>query len=257
MSRPDDSRLGILTGIVERERLRMEGVEFPTPFRARPLRGAGPLEKALRGAPLPVIAEFKRASPSLGPFAQEVKIAAQLAAYKAGGAAAFSILAEAEHFGGRQGDFKVALGFGLPVLYKGFVCTRAHLREAASLGAHAVLLIARILGTELAAYAADARALGLEPLFEIHAMDEVPDVQAAMPRLVGWNARDLSNFSERAADLTYLRGAFPEALLIRESGLRSPELARAALDEGFQALLVGEGLMRAADPAAFLAAVRR
>ncbi|BDU73321.1 indole-3-glycerol-phosphate synthase [Mesoterricola silvestris] len=248
---------GILETIVERERRRMEGQVFPTPFRARPLRGEGPFERALRRAELPVIAEFKRASPSLGPFALDADLASRLGAYARGGAACFSVLAESQAFGGRPEDIPLALGFGLPVLYKGFVCTRAHLEEACALGAQAVLLIVRVLGGELPAYAAAARALGLEPLVELHDPGEIPAAQACHARLVGWNVRNLADFSEGPADAAPLRRAFPGALLIRESGLRSPELAREALAQGFDALLIGEALMRAPDPAAYLDAVRR
>jgi len=186
----------------------------------------------------------------------DADLAAQLGAYVRGGAAAFSILAERTRFLGREGDIPAALAFGLPVLYKGFVCTHAHLEEAASLGVQAVLLIARVLGDELPAYASAARVLGLEPLVELHGQDEIPAAQASHARLVGWNVRNLADFSEGTADALPLREAFPEAVLIRESGLRTPEAARAALAQGFDALLVGEALMRAADPAAFLAAVR-
>ena len=247
----------ILDTIIEQERLRAGTLTFATPFRAHPLRGVGPFERALRRAELPVIAEFKRASPSLGPFATDAVLPDKLAAYLRGGAAAFSILAEAGHFGGRPEDFPAALAFGVPVLYKGFVCTRAHLEEAAALGAQAVLLIARVLGPELPAYASAARVLGLEPLVELHAAEEIPLAQASQARLVGWNVRNLADFSEGAADCRPLREAFPQAILIRESGLRTPEAARAALDQGFDALLMGEVLMRAADPDAFLARVRR
>jgi len=248
--------LGILATIVEKERLRLKGAAFLLPFRARPLAGMGPFERALRSAPLPVIGEFKRASPSLGPFATDADLEERLGAYARGGVAAFSVLAEREHFGGREGDYPKALKFGLPVLYKGFVCTPEHLEEAASLGAQAVLLIARVLEDELAAYASAARVLGLEPLVEIHAPYEIAWVQMAHARLVGWNVRNLADFSEGGTDLALLREAFPEAVLIRESGLRTPQAAREALHQGFDALLMGEALMKAPDPAAFLAEIR-
>jgi indole-3-glycerol phosphate synthase len=254
MTKPETS--GILDAIVAQERLRMAGRTFDTPFRARPLKGMGPFEAALRRATLPVIAEFKRASPSLGPFAQDADVEAQLWAYARGGAAAFSVLAEPGWFQGRPEDYPVALSFGLPVLYKGFVCTRAHLEEAVALGAQAVLLIARVLGDKLPAYAAAARVLGLEPLVELHAPGEIPAAQASGARLVGWNVRNLSDFSEGEADAAPLRAAFPGAVLIRESGLKSPEAAREGLAQGFDALLIGEGLMRSSDPAAFLRGIR-
>ena len=100
-----------------------------------------------------------------------------------------------------------------------------------------------------------ARARGLEPLVEVHDPGEIPFAQSARARMVGWNARDLADFSVRKAPAALLREAFPEALLIRESGIRTPEDAGAALGEGFDALLIGEALMRETDPAGFLARI--
>lgn len=248
--------LGILRLLLESELERSSRIAPGTGFRALRSGPERPFETALRRAALPVIAEFKRGSPSLGPFAADAEPGERLAAYARGGAAAFSILAEPARFLGRPEDFAVARTLGPPVLYKGFVCTEAHLDEAVALGAQAVLLIARLLGPFLPAFAAAARARGLEPLVELHEPGEIPAVQAAQPRLVGWNARDLSDFSVRQAPAALLREAFPEALLIRESGLRSPEAAQAALAEGFDALLIGEALMREPDPAAFLGRIR-
>jgi indole-3-glycerol phosphate synthase len=73
--------------------------------------------------------------------------------------------------------------------------------------------------------------------------------------MVGWNARDLSDFSVGQAPAAALREAFPDQLLVRESGLGSPGQARAALAEGFDAVLIGEALMRDPDPAGFLARI--
>jgi indole-3-glycerol phosphate synthase len=120
-----------------------------------------------------------------------------------------------------------------------------------------VLLITRLLGDHLAGFAAAARARGLEPLVEVHEPGEIVAVQAANARMVGWNARDLADFSVRKAPAALLREAFPQALLVRESGLGTPEDACAALAGGFDAVLIGEALMRAPDPAAFLAGIRR
>jgi indole-3-glycerol phosphate synthase len=248
--------LGILKDLLASELIRAQDLHHPAPFRTRLQKGMGPFEAALRQGPLPVIGEFKRASPSLGPFARQADIRERLEGYVQGGVAAFSILAEPAFFLGRPEDYTVARALGRPILYKGFVCTLAHLDEASALGAQAVLLIARLLGEYLPSFAAAARVRGLEPLVEIHDTCEIPQVQAAHVRMVGWNARDLSDFSVREAQAARLREAFPGALLVRESGLRTPEQARAALAAGFDALLIGEALMRHADPAGFLAQVR-
>ena len=249
------SSLGILRDLLASELERARTIPRGTPFRDLAAKGMGPFEAALRRARLPVIAEFKRASPSLGPFAADADPGERLAAYARGGAAACSILAEPARFLGRPGDFAQArAAVNLPLLYKGFVCTEAHLDEAVSFGAQAVLLIARMLGDHLPGFAAEARVRGLEPLVELHALGEIPAAQASYVRMVGWNARDLSDFSVGQAPAALLREAFPGQLLVRESGLGSPGQARAALAE-FDAVLIGEALMRASDPAAFLAGI--
>ena len=216
---------------------------------------SGAFEAALRrdaargGA---IIAEYKQASPSLGPFALGTPLLSQLGAYREGGAAAFSILAEPTCFKGSAEHLRAAAELGLPRLYKGFVISEAQLDEAAAVGAEAVLLIARVLREHTAAFAEAARARGLEPLVELHDLTEVPFAQAAGARLVGINARDLATFTLGAPTAEPLRRAFPEAMLIRESGLATVEEARQALRAGFDAVLMGEALMRSADPADFL-----
>jgi indole-3-glycerol phosphate synthase len=228
--------------------------ETPAPTRAGPT--ANPFESALRrdaaargGA---VIAEYKQASPSLGPFALGTPLPAQLKAYQEGGASAFSILAEPAYFKGSAEHISQAADLGVPRLYKGFVISDAQLAEAEASGAEAVLLIVRVLKTHTAAFAEAARARGLEPLVELHDLTEVAFAQAAAARLVGINARDLSTFNLGEPTAAPLRQAFPEALLIRESGLATPEDARRALHAGFDAVLIGEALMRSPDPRAFL-----
>jgi len=228
-----------------------------TPPARQPLSGPGPFELALRrdatqrgGA---VIAEYKQASPSLGPFAKGTPLLPQLRAYQEGGASAFSILAEPAYFKGSTKDLRAAAELGLPRLYKGFVISEAQLAEAEATGAEAVLLIARVLKGHTAAFAKAARARGLEALVELHDLTEVGFAQEAQARLVGINARDLSTFTLGEPTAAPLRRAFPEAVLIRESGLATPEDARAALRAGFDAVLIGEALMRSADPRGFLA----
>ncbi len=228
------------------------------PRRAR-LAEPGPFEAALRrearergGA---VIAEFKQASPSLGPFAMGTPLLAQLRAYREGGAAAFSILAEPAYFKGSAEHLKIASELRQPRLYKGFVIAEAQLAEAEACGAEAVLLIARVLKEHTATFAEAARARGLEPLVELHDLTEVGFAQAAHARLVGINARDLSTFNLGVPTAEPLRRVFPEAVLIRESGLATPEDARAALRAGFDAVLIGEALMRSPDPRDFLSRI--
>jgi indole-3-glycerol phosphate synthase len=232
----------------------------PAPAPKRPPQaGPGPFETALRrdaarqgGA---VIAEYKQASPSLGPFAMGTPLLAQLQAYLDGGASAFSILAEPAYFRGSAEHITNAAALNVPRLYKGFVISEAQLAEAETSGAEAVLLIARVLKEHTSAFAQAARARGLEPLVELHNLTEVGFAQAAEARLVGINARDLSTFNLGVPTADPLRRAFPEALLIRESGLATPEDARTALRAGFDAVLIGEALMRSPDPRGFLSRI--
>ncbi|MBS0216021.1 MAG: indole-3-glycerol-phosphate synthase [Proteobacteria bacterium] len=204
-----------------------------------------------------VIAEFKRASPSLGAFAADRDFDTQLQAYRDGGAAAVSILAEPALFQGNTDEVRAAARYGMPRLYKGFVLDARHLDEAATVAqADAVLLIARVLGRHTAAFADAARERGLEPLVELHELGEIPFARDSGATLIGINARDLASFAIGAPTADPLREAFPDAVLIRESGLSTPEDARAAFAQGFDAVLIGEALMRSNDPAAFLQACR-
>jgi indole-3-glycerol phosphate synthase len=216
----------------------------------------GAFEAALREAARTrggaVIAEYKQASPTLGPFAAGTPLMPHLQAYRDGGAAAFSILAEPAFFRGNPDHLRQAAALGVPRLYKGFVLAEAQLAEAAACGAQAVLLIARVLKDHTAAFAEAARARGLEPLVELHDLTEVPYAQAAGARLVGINARDLSTFTLGEPSAAPLRRAFPEAVLVRESGLATPGDAVASLRAGFDAVLMGEALMRSPDPRDFL-----
>lgn len=225
------------------------------PHAPRPGEGGG-FARALRMAHAQtggaIIAEYKQGSPSLGPFALGTPLEPQLEAYKDGGAVCVSVLAEPAFFLGSIHDVEAARAIGLPRLYKGFVISQAHLDEAAACGAEAVLLIARVLRGHTAAFAEAARARGLEPLVELHDLTEVGFAQDASATLVGINARDLATFTLGEPDAAPLRAAFPEAVLIRESGLTTPEDAVAAFRAGFDAVLIGEALMRSVDPAAFL-----
>lgn len=223
----------------------------PEPGPAAPPSGC--FERALRAAAGgAVIAEYKQGSPSLGPFAAGTPLLERLAAYREGGASAFSILVEPAHFLGSAADLRAAAALGTPCLYKGFVIAAAQLQEAAACGAAAVLLIARVLRGHTAAFADAARALGLEPLVELHDLTEVPFAQEARARVVGINARDLATFTLGSPGSEALREAFPDAVLVRESGLAAPGDAIASFEAGFDAVLIGEALMRSADPAGFL-----
>lgn len=247
-----------LTRVVESEAARIAKASIPV----APQRAPGSrFEQSLRDTKTrnggAVIAEFKRASPSLGAFAADRDFDTQLQTYRDGDAAAVSILAEPALFRGSAEEVRDAARYGMPCLYKGFVLDARHLDEAASIAhADAVLLIARVLGKHTAAFADAARARGLEPLVELHELGEIPYARDSGAALIGINARDLASFAIGTPTADPLRDAFPDAMLIRESGLSTPEDAHAAFAQGFDAALIGEALMRNDDPVAFLHACK-
>lgn len=214
---------------------------------------------ALQGPGLAVVAEVKRRSPSAGPMAPDLDVAAIAEAYRAGGAAALSILTEPDHFGALPGDLAEARATGgLPVLRKDFILHPAQVWEARAMGADAVLLIAAILDdatlTDLMGVAAVA---GLDVLVEVHSAEEAVRADAAGAVLVGVNNRDLTTFVTDLSTAERLRDRLPEGCIaVAESGVSSPEGAARMLHAGYDAVLVGEAAVRASDPAGFVAALR-
>jgi len=214
---------------------------------------------ALRRAPVPaVIAEVKRASPSAGPIAERDP-AERARAYEAGGAAALSVLTEPRHFGGSLADLRAARwAASLPVLRKDFLVHPSQLIESRAAGADAVLLIAAALADdELSALLAVARDLGLGVLLEAHAEEDLERALATGAEVVGVNARDLETLEVDGERAMRLLARVPgDRIAVLESGISRPEQAARAAAAGARALLVGEALMRAEDPAALIRALR-
>src|SRR6185312_4978732 len=205
-----------------------------------------------------VIAEFKRRSPSAGEMRPGADPEQIVGAYERGGASAVSVLTEQASFGGSLDDLRAARAVsGLPILRKDFVVDRYQLLEARLAGADAVLLIVAALSDrELVALHADARALGLDALVEVHDAHELRRALQLEPAIVGINNRDLRDFSVDLARTRVLRGAIPSGVaVVSESGIGSPQQLRELHREGVDAVLVGESLMRAADPVAALHAL--
>ncbi|TAH38718.1 MAG: indole-3-glycerol-phosphate synthase [Planctomycetota bacterium] len=214
--------------------------------------------RALRGGELAFIAECKRRSPAAGLLAPAGDLEPRARAYARGGAAAISVLTEQDHFHGAPEDLARARAAGLPLLRKDFLLDCKMVAESAALGADAVLLLAAavpdpLLG-EMRALAAE---LGLAVLLEVHGPAELRRALDAAPDCVGVNARDLASFAVDPGVFARLLPEIPPAYVrVAESGLRTPADARAARASGADAVLVGEALMRAADPAADLCAWR-
>lgn len=215
----------------------------------------GRFHRALCRDGIGVIAEFKRRSPSAGSLHERPELARIVAAYERGGAVAASILTEGPNFEGALEDLRAArAACSLPLLRKDFIVDPYQLHEARAAGADAVLLIVAALGdAELAELHAAARALGLDVLVEVHDEAELGRALAAGASIVGVNNRDLRDFSVDVARTERLMDAMPAGVtVVSESGIGSARQLRALHARGVAAVLVGEKLMRATDPAAAL-----
>jgi len=223
--------------------------------RCMSLPPARDLERALRDEPgTAVIAEVKRSSPSAGAIA-EVDPRAQAAAYERAGASAISVLTEPHHFGGSMSDLRsVHLVTRLPVLRKDFLVHPAQLMEARAGGADAVLLIAdAVTPAELRALVATADDLGLATLVEAHGPEHLAAAVDTGAPVIGVNARDLETLEmDPVGAMQLLATVPPDRVRVFESGIRTRGDVERAEAAGADAVLVGESLMRAGDPAAAL-----
>ncbi len=217
------------------------------------------LARALRQAgEVACLAEFKRRSPSAGWIAQAADPAAVARAYAAGGARAMSVLTDGPFFGGGLADLTAArAACPLPILRKDFVVDRYQLVEARAAGADAVLLIVAALDdSSLRALLAAAGEVGLEALVEAHDEGEVARAVDAGAAVVGINNRDLRTFQVDRDLATRMRARVPvDRIIVAESGIRDAADVARLRAAGVDAMLVGETLMRAADPAAALKAL--
>jgi indole-3-glycerol phosphate synthase len=210
---------------------------------------------ALRASGISCIAEVKRRSPSKGDLDPGLQPDLVAKEYEAGGAACLSVLTDEQFFGGSVDDLVTARGAsGLPVLRKDFTVQEADVVDARLMGADAVLLIVAALSDEeLARFQARADGLGLAALVEVHDEAELDRALAAGARLVGVNQRDLRTFAvdqDRAAALAPHIPA--DVVAVAESGIRDGDDARRLAQAGYDAVLVGETLVRASDRAAAL-----
>lgn len=210
-----------------------------------------------RGRPA-LVAEFKRSSPSAGTIAGDAQPGATAAAYARAGAAMVSVLTEPSRFGGRLEDMAEArAACALPILQKDFVVDTYQLAEARAAGADCVLLIVALVGADLDRLLVRARGLGLTALVEAHTADELDRAIASGARLIGVNNRDLGTLAVDTGTAERLLPRVPPGVFaLAESGLRSQADVRRAVAAGADGVLVGEHLMRSADPAAAAAALR-
>ena len=198
-----------------------------------------------------VIAELKKASPSKGLLRENYAPADLAAALAGAGAAALSVLTEEEFFLGSLGDLKLAKkAAAVPILRKDFIVDPWQVWEARAAGADAFLLIVAILGDETLRELLElGRSLGMEPLVEVHSREEIMRAIASSARIIGVNNRDLRDFNVRIETSLELISEIPEeCVAVSESGLRTHEDLVRLRKAGFDAFLVGEHLMRYAEP---------
>lgn len=226
-----------------------------------PARGAvgGRFAAALAAPGIGVIAEFKRRSPSAGVLLEKGDLREIVGAYVRGGAVALSVLTEGPNFGGSLDDMRTAGEVcDLPRLRKDFIIDPYQLHESLAAGADAVLLIVAALEQrELGSLHAQARALGLDVLVEVHDGAELRRALDAGAEIVGVNNRDLRDFSVDVERTERLMGEMPAGVtVVSESGIASAGQLERLQRLGVGAVLVGESLMRAADPQAALKRLR-
>jgi indole-3-glycerol phosphate synthase len=240
---------------IEVTRRRLEVREAELVRRCRALPAPRDLEAALRRgrAPVRLIAEVKRASPSRGVLAASFAPVDLAGTYAANGAAAISVLTDEKYF---QGSLtllaEVRAAVDLPVLRKDFTIDEYQVWESRAAGADAILLIVAILEPRRLRDLLDAaKDAGLAALVETHTAREVDVAAAAGARLLGINNRDLATFETRIeTTLQLMPHVPPGTLVVSESGLASAADVRRVVAAGVTAVLVGEALVRADDVAA-------
>ena len=207
-------------------------------------------EQALRKDGLSIISEVKKASPSKGVIAGEFPYLEIARTYEASGSDAISCLTEPDRFLGADTYLKeITKEVSIPVLRKDFTVDTYMIDQAKVFGASAVPLIAAILSeAELKSFYKYADDLGLACLFEAHDGEEVKRCLDAGARILGVNNRNLKDFTVDIHNSVRLRSMVPKDIIfVSESGIEQPEDVATLVENGTDAVLIGEMLMRSDD----------
>ena len=202
-----------------------------------------------------IIAEIKKASPSLGIIREDFNPVEIARIYETGGAAAISVLTDEKFFQGRLSYLTdVKKSVNLPILRKDFIIDSYQIYEARSAGADAILLIAALLTKEeIQHYLELARELDMDCLVEVHSEAELKKVLQTNADIIGINNRDLATFKTDLKTTVRLRPMIPtEKIVVSESGIKSRMDVEKLMKEGVDAILVGETLMKSNDISAKL-----
>jgi indole-3-glycerol phosphate synthase len=250
---------GILDRIVARKREELREAAVPL----EKLRAAAEASRAdrrdfaaaLRAGGPAIIAEIKKASPSRGLLVEDFRPAELASKYERGGAAALSVLTDRDFFQGSIDDLRAArAACSLPVLRKDFTIAEYHVVEAAAWGADAILLIAAILNVEeMREFREVAARYEMAALVEAHDAAEIRKAIASGAEIIGVNNRDLRSFRVSLDTSIRLAPELPEGTIrVSESGIFTAADVANLMDAGYNAFLVGEHLVKAADPAVAL-----
>ena len=214
---------------------------------------------ALKKPGISFICEIKKASPSKGLISPDFPYLKIAAAYEQAGADCISCLTEPEYFLGSDDIFReVREKVNLPMLRKDFTVCEYQLDQARVMGANAALLIVSLMdGRTLASYLERCEELGIAALVETHDGEEIRTAVAAGARIIGVNNRNLKDFSVDFDNAARLRDRIPaDCVYVAESGVKTSEDVEQLRRIGADAVLIGETLMRAEDPAAMLRALK-
>ena len=224
---------------------------FTLPSRDREKEILSPYEFLERN---PVIAEVKLSSPSAGNISQSDPIfVASL--YEKAGVGAISVLTDSNFFGGSWELLEsIAYRVKVPVLCKEFIISESQIDAAYRLGADIILLIAALLDNEkLSSLSRYAKKLGLYVLLEIHHLSEFERLKNVSFDFIGINSRDLKTLKVDVERAAFIIKHLPKDIFkVAESGIKSGEHIRLLTESGARAFLIGETLMRSADPVSLI-----
>jgi indole-3-glycerol phosphate synthase len=244
----DEILAGVRSDLAEREarvpikRIKELAAQAPSPLNAL---------SALQSPGVGVIAEVKRASPSRGPLADIPNPATLAQEYAAGGARCISVLTEQRRFAGSLADLDtVRSAVDIPILRKDFIISSYQVHEARAHGADLCLLIVALLDQNtLVGLVERIESLGMSALVEVHTEQEADRALAAGAKIIGVNARDLTDFTVDRSVFERIAPGLPSTVVkIAESGIRGPHDLIFYAAAGADAVLVGEGLVTDRSP---------
>lgn len=208
------------------------------------------LKKVLLSSRLSIIAEIKKTSPSAGILRTETNLNFLIEEYKEGGASALSIITEEKFFNGDIYFLTQAKESSLPILRKDFIIDPYQIYESKYFGADAILLITKILSEEnLKALYDLTYQLGMEAVVEVHNEKEVEKVLKLNPEIIGINNRNLENLQIDSETIFRLKPLIPvDVVTIAESGIKNEEDLLRIKNAGFNAVLIGETLLKEKQP---------